>query len=185
MGGRGASSASATARQVAPGSPMTIEQAMAATNPNFKRGREWQENCQRCVYAYEMNRRGILCQAKPRILNGHDTVAANWSRVFNGQTWQRVGSRSANKVIDNLDKSMAGFGDGSRAVVYVTWKGGRSAHVFNAERLAGKTRYVDPQSGKMVNIQDYISRSMPTRTMVSRIDNLTPTRLIEDCIERR
>ena len=116
---------------------MTIEQAMVATNPNYGKGREWQVNCQRCVYAYEMNRRGVSCYAKPRILNGPDNVAASWYKVFDGQTWQKVGSRSAKKTISNIEDSMAGFGDGSRAVVYVKWKNSKSAHVFNVERVAG------------------------------------------------
>ena len=189
MGGRGASSTSKGNRSSA--APMTPEQAMAATNPNYVLGPEWQNNCQRCVYAYEMNRRGVLCEAKPRLMDGgrtsrNDEVASNWRNVMEGQTWDQVGSRSQGKTVSNLDSAMASYGEGSRAVVYVTWKGGRSAHVFNAERVGNHTEYFDAQTGRRVDINEYIGQSMPTRTMVSRIDNLVPNpRYIEGCITRR
>lgn len=171
--------------------PMTPEQALAATNPHYAEGREWQVNCQRCVYAYEMNRRGELCEAKPRIMDGNrpardDEIAQNWRNVMQGQTWDRVGSRGKQRTISNLDGKMAEYGEGSRAVVYVTWRGGRSAHVFSAERIGGETRYFDSQTGKVVDISDYIGSAMPTRTMLSRIDNLVPDpRYIDGCITRR
>lgn len=203
MGGRGVLSYSrkgnadadrATAKGSSSGStsqPMTPEQALAATNPNYSTGYEYRVNCQRCVYAYEMNRRGELCEAKPRIMNGDspsrdDEVAQNWRNIMQGQTWDKVGSRGKKRTISNLDGKMAEYGEGSRAIVYVTWKGGRSSHVFNAERIGGETKYFDAQTGKAVDISSYIGSSMPTRTMVSRIDNLVPdSRYIDGCITRR
>ena len=45
----------------------TREQDLKAVNPNFVPGRngEWENNCQRCVAAYEARRRGINVTAKP------------------------------------------------------------------------------------------------------------------------
>lgn len=183
MGGRGASSSSSSRSS---GAIMTPEQAMIATNPNYASGEKWQKNCQRCVIAYEMNRRGVACEAKPRILRGRDEVASNWRNLMEGQTWDDVGSRSRKATVENLERAMGAYGDGARAVVYVAWKGGRSAHVFNAERQGGRTIYIDAQTGKMVDIDHYISNAMPTRTMISRVDNRRPNpRYIDGVIERK
>lgn len=62
MGGRGSSSSlggkgktkSVTAFMGKHGKPKPIEEAMTTSNPHFYEGREWQYNCQRCIYAYEM-----------------------------------------------------------------------------------------------------------------------------------
>ena len=180
------SSKSSTSQALSP------EQALTATNPNYSSGYEYRVNCQRVVYAYEMNRRGELCEAKPKPLtsNGrpdwnNDETGKHWDEMMEGQTWDRVGSRSRPRTIDNLDNQMASSGEGSRAVVYVKWSGSSSAHVFNAERIGGETRYFDAQTGKVVDISHYIGNAMPTKTMVSRIDNLRPSRYIDGCITRR
>lgn len=159
---------------------------MAATNPNYSKGREYQVNCQRCVIAYEMNRRGIPCEAKPKVLDGIDDVSRHWGELMEGQTWSLVGSQSRDETIRNIEAEMRSYGDGSRAVIYVTWKDGKSAHVFNVENANGRLTYVDAQVSIMVDIKDYISRSAPTMTRISRVDNLRPNpKYIDGTIKRK
>lgn len=44
------------------GEPMTAQQAVTGTNPNFKLyTKEWTLNCQRCVSAFEARMRGYQC----------------------------------------------------------------------------------------------------------------------------
>lgn len=187
MGGRGASSASSTLfPSIAAG--MDIEQAMHSANPNFNKGVEYRINCQRCVYAYEMNRRGEDCIAKPAILNSNDSFMERqaWSHTMNGQKWFPVGSRSKNKTIEKIENKMQGYGAGSRAIVLVVWKDGKSGHVFNVENDGGKIRYIDAQSGIERNISKTLSAAKPTKTLISRIDNLTPNpALLKKAIERK
>lgn len=59
MGGRGGSYSRSSALG-ARGKAKTVDQALKDTNPHYSEGREYQVNCQRCVYAYEMGRRGIV-----------------------------------------------------------------------------------------------------------------------------
>lgn len=98
---------------------MSPEQALAATNPNYSTGYEYRVNCQRCVYAYEMNRRGELCEAKPKPLTSrgrpdwaNDDTGKHWDEMMEGQTWDKVGSRSRPRTISNIDGKMAEYGEG-------------------------------------------------------------------------
>ena len=56
MGGRGSSSASSKGNTDA---ARAAALAASVVNPHYESGAlKWKINCQRCVYAYEMNRRG-------------------------------------------------------------------------------------------------------------------------------
>ncbi len=181
MGGRGGSY-SRTSALGPRGKAKTIDQALADTNPHYGEGREWQVNCQRCVYTYEMGRRGYDVEAQPRIMTGNDDTANNWRRIMENQTWDKMPSRNtAAKIQDQMRQ----YGDGARAVVYVVWKGGRSAHVFMAEQQGGTTRFMDPQTGRHVSIDRYLDAAIKGRTEISRIDNLNPTDRINGCAKRR
>jgi len=76
------------------------------TNPNYKTGAEFQLNCQKCVPAYEMRRRGYDVEALPAIISENGTISTsdilaindNWRNVFNGAVWEKVtGSGKADR----------------------------------------------------------------------------------------
>ena len=48
------------------GRPMEVDPAARDANPNYAKGEEYRTNCQRCIWAYEMRRRGYDVEAKPR-----------------------------------------------------------------------------------------------------------------------
>lgn len=177
MGGRGSSFGSDTLGKK--GRPLTIAQALKNINPHYHEGRQWQINCQRCVYAYEMARRGYDVEALPY---KDDLATRAWQNIMKNQSWETLGSRN---TISQLESKMQNWGEGSRAVIYVVWKGGRSSHVFNAERVNGKTVYVDAQTGKMVDINSYMESAIKGKTMISRVDHLEPSNLITECVQRR
>lgn len=175
MGGRGASSSLTNPALGKKGKVKTPEQALAATNPNYKSGaNEYTRNCQRCVYAYELQRRGYNVEAKERVLSGTDPMFNGvWKRGFKNQTWTaqgELGTRNTT-VEKNIVGKMKNWGDGSRAIVYVAWKGG-SAHVFNVENTGGKVSIFDGQTGKKHSLSEYLSIAKPSKTMISRVDNL-------------
>ena len=80
---------------------------------------------------------------------------------------------------------MANWGDGARAIVRVQWKGGRSGHVFMAEQQKGGTVFMDPQTGRYVDIHAYMDQAVKGATKLVRIDNLKPTALLEKCVKKR
>lgn len=125
------------------------------------------KNCQRCVVAYELRRRGYDVTAERRLLR-NDTVRSRWMTYFVNQRWTNVGDSDATIALANLERELAGYGDGSRSIVYVAWQGG-SAHVFIAERQHGKTVFVNPQDGQVG--YDWVSRAKPGSVLVSRVDD--------------
>lgn len=175
-GGKGASSSGGGSAWNKQGKAKTPEEALASTNPNFAKGKEYQINCQRCVYAYELQRQGYDVEALPHTMTQNDPMngMSRWGQGFVGQQWDRnLGNRNT-AVEQNIVSKMQQWGDGSRAVVYVTWKRGNSSHVFNIENQGGKVGIFDAQTGKQHKLSEYISNAKPSSTMISRVDNLKP-----------
>lgn len=186
MGGRGGSYS--RSGPLGPrGKAKTIEEALAGANPHYAEGREWQQNCQRCIYAYEMQRRGYDVEALPRIFDGTDRLPYmydknGWLAVMEGAKLVDMPSRN---TIQKMADQMAQWGDGARAVVRVAWKGGRSGHVFIAEQVNGQTHFVDPQPGRAIDVKTCMDYAIKGQTKLVRIDNLKPTDLIQKCVKKR
>lgn len=162
------------------GGAHTTDDDIKSTNPLFSSGREYQINCQRCVPAYEMRRRGYDVTAKPRIMTGTDDTAAHWQSVFDGAQWLACSSGSGVTQVTNQLKA---WGDGARAEIYVAWKGrGGGAHVFVGENFGGTVQFFDPQSGSM-DVSHYFKYAKTGHTLICRIDGLDPTDYILGCCE--
>lgn len=139
------------------------------TNPNYNGGgKAYRDNCQRCVPAYEMRRRGYDVVAKPTTGND-DSIKRAWHSIFKGQTNYTCYEGSGKAEVE---AKMAEWGDGARAEVYVAWKYG-GAHVFVAERIKGKTHFIDPQVGD-ADCSSYFKSAKEGRTKLARLDNLEP-----------
>ena len=164
------------------GSPMSVEDAMMGTNPNWTSGSmEWHNNCQRCVIVYELRRRGYDVTATK--YEGWDDVARGWRRAFEGMTPVNVGSRNRQAVLRNMYNLMQSWGEGSRAIVDLDWSRG-TGHVFNAEFRNGKLLLVEAQTGEYVKWSRYEASMMPTKTKMWRVDNLPPTENIVGLMKR-
>lgn len=161
-----------------PGAPMGITEAADKANPNF-----WTDetgaygaNCQRAVYAYEMNRRGYNVEALPADLEAQSGGLGNdWRKVFVGTKFQSLSipkgkalreSPSFDKdnpmavyrdaVSRAIETKLASFGDGARAVLEYHYSGegskdpktgARYGHVIVVEYSQGKVHYIEPQLG--------------------------------------
>ena len=170
------------------GKPRTPLAAIGGTNPNYKApgtGTQYTHNCQRVVYAFEERMRGYNVEAQPYQARNDPMGGGNWKRVYKGQTWESNLGRTKDKVVDGIHSRMTAWGDGARAIIYVKWAGVRSAHVFNVVQENGKTHAYDAQSGKRVSLTRYINLSQPTKTMISRVDNLTERNPIMEKILKR
>lgn len=123
--------------------PDDIAQAVANTNPLFSTGADrWTQNCQRCVVAYEMRRRGFDVTAGGAESEHLPALAAKWIDPTTNEppTWR------SDWAAMELEPA------GARLQVYVAWTdvdGALSgdAHVFVAEQTVDGLRFVDPQSG--------------------------------------
>ena len=160
----------------------SIEDDLKAINPNYEPSSyKWASNCQRCVPAYEMRRRGFDVVAKPR-KKGKDDTASSWRTIFKDAQWEKCGTNRKESTIKNIVDNMQKYGDGSRAEIYVVWRNGRSSHVFVAENDGGNIRFIDPQSNKG-DVMGYFDQCRTTATEMCRIDNLETTELIKGCCE--
>ncbi len=165
-----------------------IDENIANTNPAYKTGNPaYRQNCQRCVAAYEMRRRGYDVIAKPAvvdsdgILSRKDPLYTSWQSVFKDARFSYCSGTDGGKT--DILRKMSLWGDGSAAEVKVLWNTS-SAHVFIAEQVNGVVRFVDPQTGN-TDCEDYFTKALNGVTMIARIDNLEPTELIEKCIKNR
>ena len=171
------------------GAPIPMQQAWTEANPNYKKGKAYQINCQRVAYAYEMQRRGYNVEAQGNF-NPSDGFSSyyggGYRHVFQNQHWiKNLGSRRQT-VVNNIHNQMTQWGDGARAVIICTWSGGRSGHIFNLEQVNGRTIAIDAQPGRRVSLVNYMSMAMPTSVQICRVDNLpTPTNNLLKCVKQK
>ena len=162
------------------------------TNPNYSKGRQYQINCQRCIYSYEARRRGYDVIAKPNTagLSGRDHLASNggWAKVMKDTSYfdcEKISGQTASSVMGKFETRVKEFGEGARCVVRCSWRGRRSGHVFIAENVNGKVHFIDPQTGnedcsEYFELMTLKGSQAPT---LLRIDDREFSELIHDCIE--
>lgn len=173
------------------GKPMGVQSAVSGVNPNYSTlMREWTQNCQRCVSAFEARMRGYDVQALPRILNGKDELpymntVTGWLSVYQNPVITNINRATGKACMSAIEQKMSEWGEGARAIVRVRWKSG-GGHVFNAVWQEGKIVFVDAQSGRM-DCSAYFGAGMikPGQTKLIRIDNLEFTNRIELCAKQR
>ncbi len=164
--------------------------ALSFANPNFEKGIRYQVNCQRCIAAYEMLRRGYDVEALPAPLFRNDDLPyasreGGWRNMFVNNELGTVPGSTECEVKANVESMMKSFGDGARAVVSVFWKAPQTnGHVFIAEQVDGKTIFVDPQSGNG-DCGDYFMAAEVGETQILRIDDNDLTDLVFKAVRRR
>lgn len=157
------------------GKPYSVDNALKNVNPHHSyEYSEYSENCQRCVVAYELRRRGYNVTALPTY-QGDTLPVVNsfgngrWQMAFKGAKTVSVGSSSPKKTQANLEAKMKSYGKGSRAIVRIP------GHVFNCENSGGKVIYVEAQTGKRYTSKEVFSNLSPkqsSQVRLMRTDNL-------------
>lgn len=163
------------------------EQDLKDTNPLFFSGDAcYQNNCQRCVVAYEARRRGYDVRAKPYLFQLTDTLPYDdqmigWPSVFENSSLEYCGADDASDVKNNIHNKMRAWGEGSRAVVAVDYICG-GGHVFVAEFRNGSVHYMDPQNNQC-DCEKYFTIVNTKTTSVLRTDNCEFTNRVKECCE--
>lgn len=169
-----------------PGQPMSISKAdQSHANPRFEsHGWRYRNNCQSCVPAYEMRRRGVNVRARgfgsaesEKVMRDN-TLA--WINPATGRppSWRHVGSRTEDVVISRIAKRMS---VGERYAMSFSWQKPGVGHIVVLERPGtggGTIIVVDPQSGTRQTLKQYFRRyPVDVRSVgMYRIDNLEPNR---------
>ena len=107
--------------------PSEILDCLKASNPLLSTHKaSYMENCQRCVMAYELRRRGYSVVAQPYIPGGADMLPYmnrryGWPAVFEKQILTDCSAVTQAQAKENIERQMRAYGDGSRAIVRVNW----------------------------------------------------------------
>ena len=152
--------------------------SLDVTNPNYSTAPQWRNNCQRCVPALEMIRRGNNVTARP------STYGSDYLSYHPFDVWENADVlQCTNSGIEDISQAMAAWGEGARAQVVVYWNSPHGGgHTFIAEQRNGETIFSDPQTGEM-DVTKYFARVVPNKTQFCRIDNLNFSKHIEVCYE--
>lgn len=165
------------------GEPDSIAQAARSANPLFSREySEYSENCQRVVVAYELRRRGYKVYAQPTFSTDdmgsithvdyrRGTYSSRWSGAFQHARPENVGARTGRAMVGNVERRMASYGDGARAILQVQWRRG-GGHVFNVEQRNGRTLYIDAQVNRRYTQGELARAVKPGSVNIVRTDNL-------------
>lgn len=158
--------------------PRTMEQALKDTNPNYTEGKngKWENNCQRCVLAYELQRRGYNVTAKPYPGPGDKLARGGWKKVFKNARTLNV------KNSNDIENKMKKYGDGARAIVSCEWNTG-GGHVFIAENVGGRVRYIDPQTHRSY-ANNYFSYIKKGSLGLTRVDNAQPNKYLNRIVNK-
>lgn len=150
---------------------------LKGTNPRRGEGAGWASNCQRCVPAYEMRRRGLEVTAAPNISDSRYLVYHPYAMWENPEILRTRGNG-----LEDIRRAMSAWGDGTRAQIVVAWNDsfGTRGYTFVAEQQGRKTLFFDPQDG-IRDAQLLFARAAPDRTTFCRIDNLKPSAHMAEC----
>lgn len=146
------------------GEKMSFEQAdTGRTNPKYKEGEQYQVNCQTCVFANELRRRGFNVEAK-----GNTKKAGNKSYELSGDNYA-FGSmvydeKDVKEVVCKYKKwydkysqamdIMENEEEGARFYVHIRWKKTKTGHIICAEKVNGEIRMYDPQPNNVLRLLD-------------------------------
>ncbi len=169
------------------GKPQSPSEAMERVNPDIRAldamdYQDYQSNCQRCVVAYELNRRGYNVEAEATFQNDPYPSGGHWKTAFNGAKDEYVGASTTAKVNKNIRDNMQNWGNGSRGVVRVS--GTNGGHVFNVEYRNGKLSYYDPQHNIQYDPARVFNHVNRNTVRIVRVDNLSIADNVRDMVRK-
>ena len=188
------------------GKEMTFEEANELQgNINFSKSHEYGVNCQSCVVANELRRRGYDVTALPNLQKAGNipyelSSKTNWAWIDPETMATPVKKRAGgvydvtrtgalkSKNISALTKEIIELvKEPGRYHIDFSWKSGNTGHIITLEKLVnGKIVLYDPQNGKIVNWADISKRiKLQYGVNVLRVDNLLVNTDIIDGIVRK
>jgi hypothetical protein len=188
------------------GKEMTFEEANELQgNINFSKSHEYGVNCQSCVVANELRRRGYDVTALPNLQKAGNipyelSSKTNWAwidpetmatpvkkRAGGVYDVTRTGALKSKNISALTKKIIELVKEPGRYHIDFSWKSGNTGHIITLEKLVnGKIVLYDPQNGKIVNWADISKRiKLQYGVNVLRVDNLLVNTDIIDGIVRK
>ncbi|MBR1823466.1 MAG: hypothetical protein IJ779_04450 [Ruminococcus sp.] len=155
--------------------PLSIKESLMLTNPTND-----EYNCQRCVPAYEMLRRGYKVHATlaPKNWLDDNIGFGDFKKIFIGSEWHQTNGSG----IEDIEKFLTNAGNNARVEIsFMTTDG---SHLIVAENDNGLIKFVDPQKNR-IDVRWYFDDEtiILGKTEFARIDNLNVSNLIKQCLE--
>jgi hypothetical protein len=165
----------------------TWEKDLAAVNPHFHESEGYNKNCIYCVPTYVLRRKGFNVEALPIGANPDGDAIIPFSPSC---VWEKNGrpvsiqSTAGSKYFGKPEiiEAMRSLPDGVMFEISCQWEkpnGTSRAHVFIAEKVNGRTRFIDPQTGG-TDVSGYFALMKKNSTVFWRIDD---AQLNEELIE--
>ena len=186
------------------GEDMTFEEANELRgNIGYGEGREFSVNCQSCVVANELRRRGYDVTALPNLKKAGNipyelSGKTNWAWI-DPETMQTPEKKQAggqyvsgldikSKTLAQLNKELNELTKAAgRYHIDFIWKNGKGGHIITVDRLEnGSIRIYDPQIGRLSDWKVISQKiSLKYGVNVLRVDNLLVNTDIIDGIVRK
>lgn len=138
-----------SAKRIKP--PESYLDSVRGTNNTKSVNKNFKNNCPNTTLAYELRRRGYDVKAKPApkgltMSTIRDLYNIKESDLkINNMSNMLKAKENSNKIIKYFDSQP----DGYRGAIGIHWDGlSMSGHIFNVERINGRTIFIDSQSGK-------------------------------------
>lgn len=181
---------------VAQGKPMSFEEAdKLGANPEYLNGKLGAtDNCQTCVVANEMRRRGYDVEAMLYDENNREQVKLAYNTRLawldkDGNLPEKIwdiNNTTMKRCMDFADRTVK---EGERYHMRVGWQGRHVGHIVCLDRINGELRMYDPQNGKITisldKIKEYFTTyKISTRKQfyLTRVDNLEINREVVEKI---
>ena len=163
------------------GKPMNFRQADGgAPNPNYKKGGGYKTNCQSCVVAYELRRRGYDVETLPNFKGSMlDVLSANtrlaWVDRETGKHPEYIepAQSTCKKSFEWLKENIKSK---NRYTIEFVWKGksiGHTVHLFKNDK--GLLSIYDPQNGINTRgdtaVLEYLKKVSPGTIKLLNVQN--------------
>ena len=150
---------------------------LKAVNPNYYKGEEYRENCQRCCPTYLLRLQGFDVIANPDNFGHNESVNYVLRRAQHLKYVKADGTHpmphftrgSENFGKNEIEAFMKDLPDGAIVEIGCTWKKG-GGHDFIGEKVDGVVKYYDPQNGD-TDASHYFNDMVKDQTHFVRIDN--------------
>ena len=182
---------------VAKGKPMSFDEAdHNKANPEWYNGTTGSDiNCQTCVVANEMRRRGYDVEAKlfdyrnPSQVDLMRNVRKAWIDPTTGTMPVKlydIHNTTTKRCMDFVDNIVK---EGERYHMRVGWRGRTTGHIVCLDRINGELRMFDPQDGSITiskqSMLAYFHRykiSTTTTFFIYRVDNLEINKTVVEAV---
>jgi hypothetical protein len=177
------------------GKALTPAQAVASTNPGLRRSpagsdleKAYTTNCQRCVNAYELRRRGFPVCAGPAQAGWKSMRMTDlencWNVPYGGHPVFTAPNQPITTTAELARHIGSKYPPNSRGVLHITWRDKLVSHVINWEVDGdGKVGFYDGQSGGSGTpmMDRYMKGVLAINT--NRLDNCEPDWKMFDLFE--